>query len=68
MNAKNAPLLAPVDVNQKYDIEEAMRYERCSRQTLYSEINAGRLKTIRVGRRRYVPGSELARRAQIPSV
>jgi excisionase family DNA binding protein len=35
-------------------IEEAIRSTRTSRATLYREIKAGRLKTVKVGRRRYV--------------
>ena len=57
--------LPPIDVSQKYSVEEAIAYERTSRKTLYAEIKAGRLRVIKVGRRTYVPGSELARRAQL---
>lgn len=35
-------------------IDEAISSTRTSRATLYREINAGRLKTVKVGRRRYV--------------
>lgn len=35
-------------------IDEAISSTRTSRATLYREINAGRLKTITIGRRRYV--------------
>lgn len=34
-----------------------------SRSTLYQEIRAGRLRTVRVGRRRLVPSSAIAERA-----
>lgn len=34
-------------------IEEAIKAARSSRATVYREINAGRLKTIKIGRRRY---------------
>jgi len=35
-------------------IDEAIKATRTSRATLYREINSGRLKTVSVGRRRYV--------------
>ncbi|RFF29218.1 helix-turn-helix domain-containing protein [Wenzhouxiangella sediminis] len=35
-------------------IEEAISSTRTSRATLYREINSGRLKTVKIGRRRYV--------------
>lgn len=34
-------------------IEETIREARTSRATLYREINSGRLKTIKLGTRRY---------------
>lgn len=34
-------------------IAEAIKAARSSRATVYREINAGRLKTIKIGRRRY---------------
>lgn len=37
-----------------WSIEETIRAARTSRATLYSEINAGRLKTVKLGRRRYI--------------
>lgn len=54
-------LLPPLDVRQRYTIEEAIRYLRTSRKTLYDDIAIGRIATITQGRRRYVPGSEIAR-------
>jgi excisionase family DNA binding protein len=53
--------LAPLDVAQRYSLGEACAYLRVSVPTLYNEINAGRIRTIRHGSRRYVPGSEIAR-------
>lgn len=35
-------------------IDETIKATRTSRATLYREINSGRLKTVNVGRRRYV--------------
>ena len=37
-----------------WTIEETIRAARSSRATVYREINEGRLKTVKVGRRRYV--------------
>lgn len=37
-----------------WTIEEAIQAARTSRATLYREIAAGRLKTVKLGRRRYV--------------
>lgn len=53
--------MQPNDQHQQQDhgaflltIDEAISSTRTSRATLYREINAGRLKTVKVGRRRYV--------------
>jgi hypothetical protein len=66
--SRAAPLAA-LDENQRYTIEESIRYLRTSRKTIYSDINANppRLKTFKEGRRRYVPGSELKRRSMPPA-
>jgi len=40
-------------------IDEAIHATRTSRATLYREINSGRLKTVTVGRRRYVTPSAI---------
>ena len=37
-----------------WTIEESIRAARTSRATLYREINEGRLRTVKVGRRRYI--------------
>lgn len=41
-------------------IPEVMTSAGLSRQTVYNEINAGRLKTFKVGRRRLVSPAALA--------
>ncbi len=66
MSTKNDPL-PPLDERQRYTVEEAIRYLRSSRLTIYKDIAAGRLATIKEGKRRYVPGSEIARRSAAPS-
>lgn len=55
--------LPPLDPLQRYTVEESCRYLRTSRATLYEEISTGKIATIQEGRRRYVPGSEIARRS-----
>lgn len=60
-------VLPPLDERQRYSIPEAILYLRTSRKTIYDDIAAGRLTTIKEGRRRYVPGSEIVRRCAVPS-
>jgi hypothetical protein len=60
------PTLSPLDQAQRYSIEETILYLRTSRKTLYNDIAAGLLATIKEGKRRYVSGSEIARRSMLP--
>jgi len=60
---KSRPILPPLDPVQRYSIEEAIAYLRSSRKTLFDDIREGRLATIKEGKRRFVPGSEIARRS-----
>jgi hypothetical protein len=62
---KSRPVLPPLDLAQRYTVEEAIAYLRKSRRTIYEDINSGRLATIVEGARRYVPGSEIARRSRL---
>jgi excisionase family DNA binding protein len=55
--------LPPLDPLQRYSLAEAAAYLRTSKPTLYALIHAGQITTIREGRRRYIPGSEIARRS-----
>ncbi len=66
MSTKNVSL-PPLDERQRYSIPEAILYLRSSRKTIYDDIATGRLKTIKEGKRRFVPGSEIARRSAVPS-
>jgi excisionase family DNA binding protein len=66
MATPNSPLPA-LDVHQRYTVEESLRYLRTSRATLYKQISDGTIKTLTQGRRRYLPGSELARMSSVPS-
>jgi hypothetical protein len=58
-----SPPLAPLDLLQRYDLDEAARYLRISRATLYNDIAAGLIVTIKDRKRRFVPGAEIARRS-----
>jgi len=42
-----------------YSINQLMEVLHVSRQTVYDEINSGRLKTFRIGRRRFVSDDAL---------
>lgn len=64
---KSFPPKSPLDEAQRYTVEEAIAYLRTSRKTLYNDIAAGLLATIKEGKRRFVPGSEIARRSRLPS-
>lgn len=55
--------LPPLDPLQRYSIAEACKYLRVSRAFIYKLIHDGKLKTIPEGRRRYVPGAEIAKRS-----
>jgi excisionase family DNA binding protein len=67
MSAQSAPL-PPLDPQQRYTVEETIRYLRSSRNTVYRDIAQGRLLTIKQGKRRYIPGSEIARMSAVAPV
>lgn len=41
-------------------IADTMAYLHCSRQHVYDLLSAGRIKTYKVGRRRYIDADSLA--------
>jgi excisionase family DNA binding protein len=45
-----------------YSVTEAAALLRIGRSSVYQEIGAGRLRSLRVGRRRLIPSSALAER------
>lgn len=60
--------LPAIDERQRYPIQpDALAYLDCSRKTFYEDVKAGRIRLIKVGRRSYVPGSELVRLSQVPA-
>lgn len=52
--------LQPLDIQQRYTISEAAAYLRQSIPKTYQQIHAGRLETIKEGRRRYATGRGIA--------
>jgi hypothetical protein len=69
-STKSAPLTAlpPIDVLQRYPIEEAILYLRQSRARTYKQIKCGELRVIKDGKRAYIPGSEIARKSALPAI
>jgi len=63
---KPLPVVAPpavIDPNQRYSLREAFAALRISDITGYRDMRAGKLRVIKEGRRSFVHGSELIRRA-----
>jgi excisionase family DNA binding protein len=50
---------------QMHRIDDAAAISRLSRNTLYNHINAGRLKSVRIGGRRLIPETALREFLQI---
>jgi excisionase family DNA binding protein len=46
---------------ERYTIDEACAYLRCSPAKIFPQIADGTIRVIREGRRTYVPGSEIVR-------
>src|SRR5882724_7315243 len=61
--ANQAP--APLDVARRYTIAEAVSYLRISHASIYKEINCGRMRVLKHGKRTFVPGSEIARLSRL---
>jgi len=64
MTTKIAPL-PPLDKSQRYTIPETSRYLRVSRAYVYSLITNGDLRSIKDGKRRFIPGTEIIRRSTL---
>jgi hypothetical protein len=60
--------LPPLDLNQRYTIDEGSAYLRQSRAKTYKDINAGKLRILKDGSRTYIPGSEIAKRSLLSEV
>jgi excisionase family DNA binding protein len=63
---KKAPELPPLDINQRFSVPEAAKYLRVSVATVNVYIAQNRIQTIKDGGRRFVPGSEIARKSALP--
>lgn len=55
--------LQPLDLHQRYSVDEAAAYLRQSRAKTYQDIMSGVLESFTDGRRRYIPGSAIAARS-----
>ena len=64
---KSRPVLPALDSAQRYSVEEAIAYLRSSRKTVFDDIREGRLASIKEAKRRFIPGSEIARRSRLPA-
>jgi hypothetical protein len=58
---KKVLTLAPLDTQQRYSLSEAAAYLRISKPLLARRISNGTVATITDGRRRFIPGVEIAR-------
>jgi hypothetical protein len=58
--------LPPLDLNQRYTINEASAYLRQCRAKTYKDIKTGDLPVIKDARRTYVPGTAIAERSRLP--
>jgi hypothetical protein len=61
---KARPVLASLDPNQRYSVSEAILYLRSSRKSLFADIKAGRIESLKDGRRRYFLGEALIKRSR----
>ena len=58
--------LPPLDLNQRYAVEEAAAYLRQSRAKTFNDIRDGKLAALKDGRRTYVTGRSIAKRSGAP--
>ena len=57
------PPASPALARLAYSVEEATHLVPVCRSTLFAMIGAGKIRTVRVGRRRLIPAAELQRLA-----
>lgn len=62
--ATHVSSLPPLDLLQRYTINEASAYLRQSRAKTYMDISAGTLSIIKDGSRTYVSGRAIAARSR----
>lgn len=56
--------LPPLDLRQRYTVEESCEYLRTSRARLYAKIKAGEISVLKDGSRTYVSGRTIAALSQ----
>lgn len=56
--------LPPLDLLQRYSLDEASRYLRQSRAKTFQDIRDGRLEVLKDGRRTYVSGEVIAAKSR----
>jgi hypothetical protein len=66
MSAQNSQV-APLDPLRRYSIQQSLVLLSTSRASLYKAIKSGKVKTISEGKRRFLPGSEIARLCAVPA-
>jgi Helix-turn-helix domain len=59
--------LAPLDPLQRYTVPEASAYLRICVAMVNKRISAGAIASIKDGKRRYIPGAEIARLSSLPT-
>jgi len=59
--------LPQLDATQRYTVEEAARYLRTSRWTVYQMLKNSQIQKIKQGKRTFIPGSEIARLSALPT-
>jgi excisionase family DNA binding protein len=56
---RNRPTL-PLDLLQRYTVNESLEYLRIGRATFYKKVAAGQITLIKDGKRSYVSGRSIA--------
>lgn len=59
--------LSPLDPLQRYTVPEASAYLRICVALVNRRIRTGTIASIKDGKRRYIPGSEIARLSSVQS-
>ena len=59
MTATSTPRQTPLNGKQLYKISEAMHLLSMSRASIYKQLDAGRLRSVKQGRARYIPAAAI---------
>lgn len=60
--------LPPLDPAQRYTLPETAAYLRICIAQVFKDMAAGKLATIKHGKRTFVPGTEIARLSRLPEL